>query len=299
MAALDRPTVARPIDRELGPLVAYGVSALTAIAGAALCARRLDGAFLRPVGVDSLACVGLSLLLAEELSSRLLRRDGRDARQREPGASAAARIAFSFGAALCCAGLSSVASGGALVVLWAPAALAIGLTVRRGGGLRREFVPAVDTSAPVSAPNASAHCAVDSSSTRGALGELGLASLPEEVAGLQGGADEPEIDAEIIQQFTRRADADGVERLSGLARVRFDVGQRTGHAHVGFCPPFLTTPSCQAEPVAGAEAEVRVSRLLPHGARLDARLEAAAEAATDVLIEFLVEWRPRTGADEA
>ncbi len=102
--------------------------------------------------------------------------------------------------------------------------------------------------------------------------------------------DEPSPD--IVQQLIRRRESDGGEWVTGVVRVAFEPGQKTAHAHVAFCPPFLTTPSCEAEPVSGPNAELKVAQVLPQGARFDVRLDELPREPVDVLIEFAAHWQP-------
>jgi hypothetical protein len=106
---------------------------------------------------------------------------------------------------------------------------------------------------------------------------------------------ETRLEPDVVQQLTRREARDGGQWLCGLVRVRFDAGQRTGHAHVAFCPPFLSTPSCEAEPVDGPDSVVKVAQLVPHGARFEARLDVPAAEPTDVVVEFATHWQPDSG----
>ncbi len=99
-------------------------------------------------------------------------------------------------------------------------------------------------------------------------------------------ADDAPLADDIVQQLTRREEPDGVHWVSGRVRVRFDTGQRVAHAHVAFCPPFLATPSCEVETIAGPDADVKISQLLPHGARFETRLDVAAAEPSEVVIEF-------------
>jgi hypothetical protein len=91
---------------------------------------------------------------------------------------------------------------------------------------------------------------------------------------------------EVVQQLTRRIDADGAETLSGWLRMPFAIGQRTANVHVAFCPPMRVAPEVSVEQIEGPAARIKTAQLLPYGARLDLKLAAAAEAPTDVLLLF-------------
>ena len=98
-------------------------------------------------------------------------------------------------------------------------------------------------------------------------------------------------DQDLVQQFTRRREADGGEWVTGVLRVAFEPGQRTAHAHVAFCPPFATIPSCEAEPVSGPDAELKIAQVLPQGTRFDVRLAECAQEPVSLLVEFAAHWQ--------
>ena len=91
---------------------------------------------------------------------------------------------------------------------------------------------------------------------------------------------------DVTQQITRSQAADGTETLSGLLRLAFAQGQRTGSIHVAFCPPFTATPELEVEQLDGPEARIKTAQLLAYGARLDLKLAAAAEEPANVLLQF-------------
>jgi hypothetical protein len=90
----------------------------------------------------------------------------------------------------------------------------------------------------------------------------------------------------LLQQLTRRQTADGSEELSGCVRVPFAAGQRTGNAHLAFCPPFAKAPELAVEQIDGPSCRIKTVQLLPYGARLELKLTAAADAPTNVLLQF-------------
>jgi hypothetical protein len=108
---------------------------------------------------------------------------------------------------------------------------------------------------------------------------------PRELAP-QFGDDSPASD--VLQQLTRSMAADGSGQLSGWLRVPFAAGQRTGSAHVAFCPPFAGTPEFAVEQLDGPESRIKTAQLLPYGARLDLKLESPADEPTNVLLQFSV-----------
>jgi hypothetical protein len=102
------------------------------------------------------------------------------------------------------------------------------------------------------------------------------------------------LDDDLTATLVRRREPDGREKLSGSIRAPFVAGQRTAPVHVPFCPPFCELPRCEAEPVDGPPASIRVAQVLPYGVRFDVKLEAPAPAATSVWIEFSVIERPKS-----
>jgi hypothetical protein len=95
-----------------------------------------------------------------------------------------------------------------------------------------------------------------------------------------------EPDADVLQQLTLRASAEGGQELSGWLRVPLTAGQRTGSLHVAFCPTFNDLPSVQAEPVSGPDCRIKAAQVLPYGARLDFKLDQPARQGESVLAWF-------------
>jgi hypothetical protein len=92
--------------------------------------------------------------------------------------------------------------------------------------------------------------------------------------------------ADVLQQLTLRASAEGGQELSGWLRVPLTAGQRTGSLHVAFCPTFNDVPSVQAEPVSGPDCRIKAAQVLPYGARLDFKLDQPARQGESVLVWF-------------
>ena len=122
--------------------------------------------------------------------------------------------------------------------------------------------------------------------------QVGSAGADHEVATDDELSEEPEEDPNVVQQLVRRREADGGEWVTGTVRVAFAAGQKTAHAHVAFCPPFPATPTCEAEPVSGPDAELKVAQILPQGARFDLRLDELPGEPVDLVVEFAAHWQP-------
>jgi hypothetical protein len=123
----------------------------------------------------------------------------------------------------------------------------------------------------------------------------------QEQEGLSAGTDAPTLEAvrstqyaaetktlpsTMLQHFTRSQAADGSEELSGWVRVPFVAGQRTGNAHLAFCPPFATTPELVVEQLDGPRCRIKTVQLLPYGARLELKCAAVAKDPGSVLLRF-------------
>jgi hypothetical protein len=100
----------------------------------------------------------------------------------------------------------------------------------------------------------------------------------------------------MLQHITRSRAADGSEELAGWVRVPFAAGQRTGNAHLAFCPPFSTTPELLVEQVDGPRCRIKTVQLLPYGARLEVKCAAVAvaENPSGVLLRFAARTRGGT-----
>ena len=97
--------------------------------------------------------------------------------------------------------------------------------------------------------------------------------LPEEDASL--------LPEEPLQEQLRRSQTEeGHERVEGTVRIRFEPGQRIGHAHIPFCPAFAGVPRFECELIEGPDGRVKATQVQPFGARVEAKLaEDAAEEA--------------------
>jgi hypothetical protein len=102
-------------------------------------------------------------------------------------------------------------------------------------------------------------------------------------------------EGEVLQHLTRRRSAEGDEELSGWVRMPVAVGQRNGHVHVAFCPPFARTPEWVVHQADGPEARIKTAQLFPYGVRLDLKLSAAAVQPDGVLLSFSAKLPGGTG----
>jgi len=79
---------------------------------------------------------------------------------------------------------------------------------------------------------------------------------------------------------------DGALAIDGWLRVDFAPGQRTGIAHVAFCPAFLQTPAVEAEFEGGPACDIRASLVIPWGVKWEVKLDEAATEPTSVEFAF-------------
>lgn len=91
--------------------------------------------------------------------------------------------------------------------------------------------------------------------------------------------------SQAIARF-RRGD-DGADCLQGRLSIALPTGERTGHGHVAFCPPFAVTPRIDLTATADtAEVEATAVEILPWGTRIECRLEQAADEPVAVVVSF-------------
>jgi hypothetical protein len=287
----------------LGAYLPLLVSALLLSAGLLLWARRLSGAFEHSLPAAVLCLAGVALAGGSEFLRRCLTSgNGMFWYSRETRLHVPCYLlgwlpvlsAWLMAAAISLPGSSPLGLAGLWICLllagvWAGRRqwlllakhnffLVDSMTVDSPAG-KKHFFRESDAASPVAEPSIS--------------GEAALDERPEPASGDEASADD-ELwqDQDIVQQFIRRREPDGGEWVTGAVRVAFETGQKTAHAHVAFCPPFLTTPSCDAEPVSGPDAELKVAQVLPQGARFDARLDEVPHEPVYLLVEFAAHWQP-------
>ena len=100
---------------------------------------------------------------------------------------------------------------------------------------------------------------------------------------------------EVSQQIMLARDETGAEFYYGRLRVEFAAGQRMTSLHIGFCPPLEFNPDLVVEQIAGPDVHVKLSQVLPYGARLDVKLKSAGQEPSDAVLEFFTRRAPTTG----
>ncbi len=91
--------------------------------------------------------------------------------------------------------------------------------------------------------------------------------------------DDAEAAASDATQTLKYQRIDGALAIDGWLRVDFAPGQRTGIAHVAFCPAFLQTPAVEAEFEDGPACDIRASLVIPWGVKWEVKLDETAVGA--------------------
>lgn len=256
-----KPVAAEPIDRVLrrfaraAALVLVGLLVVSAIV---VTARRLSGAFERPLAPPALAAVGLTLAA----SAAALRWLGRYADTRCVPPVRADDVLVSVALVVLAAAL--VLPGAdpfALLILWGAVAIEE-VWAWRGLFFSSRLPQSQPPPQPVVVP-----------------------SLDQPTP------DESDLDVvvpgdDVLQQLTLSLDAEGRQQWQGWLRMPIEPGQRTGALHVAFCPPLAGVPEVDIEQVDGPECRVTVAQALPFGVRLELKLSDAAEEPDRVVLRF-------------
>jgi hypothetical protein len=266
----------------VGRALAATMAATLACGGITLLGRRLGGGFTvtpGPALAWTVTAAGWGLLAATDLGTRIgggrwagwLARTGLAA-----AALAVAPLGGSLSWAARLAAASAVAAALVAAVMPAPTARPIGSRAK-GRWRPRGTV---------------------------AAGDQSVAGSRESVAGIAptlpaaGGepADSPPVDhgalgamtAGLRQRLERFETATGDDHLRGRLLVPVAAGSRSGHAHIGFCPPFAGTPLVDASADSDlVEAEITAAEILPWGVRIECRLAEPAEEAFEIPVGLL------------
>ncbi len=91
-----------------------------------------------------------------------------------------------------------------------------------------------------------------------------------------------------LERFQTSTDGD---RAIGRVIVDVPTGTRTGHAHIGFCPPFVATPLVEVtSDDDGIEAVVTAAEVVPWGVRVECRLSEPAEEPLAIPVDILARY---------
>ncbi|MFM8414366.1 MAG: hypothetical protein ACKOCX_06535 [Planctomycetota bacterium] len=274
-------------DRERAA-VAWGVAAALAVTlacgGATLLLRRLTGGFAftpGPAVAWAVTAAGWPLVMATDLAARL-ERDSWPRWLARVGLVAAALAVAPVGDGLSLPArvVAALAVTVALVVAIAPLAGAW------PGVAPRPFWPgrAVPT-APEAPPRERHAPAAEIASLPAGLGGPSTPLTDPGRPPASGWTDPPP--AGFRQRLERLETPSGEDCLRGQVLVAVPAGSRTGHAHVGFCPPFAGLPQLEVSTTCDVvEAEVVAAEILPWGVRIECRLSEPAEEPLEIPADF-------------
>ena len=261
--------------------VAVALAVTLACGGATLLLRRLSGGFTFPPGPAvawAVTAAGWPLVLATDLAARA----HRDAWPRwlvRLGLVAAALSVAPVGDGLALPARLAATLGVtvALVAALAPLPAAWPGAAPRGWWPRRTGPTAPGTVRP--RPTGE----LASSPARLAASAPPLADVGQPP--VTGWSEPPP--AGVRQRLERLETPAGEDCLRGHVLVAVPAGSRTGHAHVGFCPPFAGLPQLEVSTACDVvEAEVVAAEILPWGVRIECRLSEPAEEPLEIPADF-------------
>jgi len=94
--------------------------------------------------------------------------------------------------------------------------------------------------------------------------------------------------AGLRQRLERFETAAGEDHLVGRVIVSLSAGSRSGHAHIGFCPPFAALPAVEVTTdYDGVEAVVVAAEVVPWGVRVECRLFEPAEEPLEIPVDVV------------
>lgn len=94
--------------------------------------------------------------------------------------------------------------------------------------------------------------------------------------------------AGLRQRLERFETAAGEDHLVGRVIVSLSPGSRSGHAHLGFCPPFAALPLVAVTTdYDGVEALVSAAEVVPWGVRVECRLSEPAEEPLEIPVDVV------------
>ncbi|MFM7034991.1 MAG: hypothetical protein ACKOYJ_07380 [Planctomycetia bacterium] len=104
-------------------------------------------------------------------------------------------------------------------------------------------------------------------------------------------------DGHLVQHLERFLKADGTECVRGRLFLAVPAGVRSASGHVGFCPPFATTPTADVSTAYDeVEAIVAAADILPWGIRVECRLDEPADEAFQIPIDLFASSPPSPAA---
>lgn len=95
----------------------------------------------------------------------------------------------------------------------------------------------------------------------------------------------------LRQRLERFQSKDGVDHVVGRVLVDVAAGSRTGHGHLGFCPPFVAVPTVDVTSEDdGIEAVVSAAEVVPWGVRIECRLSEPAEEPLAIPVHVIARY---------
>lgn len=137
-------------------------------------------------------------------------------------------------------------------------------------------------------------CRRDENTTRdhAPLGRMRSVLPPAGLTEWQGGPGAvPLMPGGLRQRLERFQSTDGVDHVVGRVLVDVAAGSRTGHGHIGFCPPFAATPTVEVTSEDdGIEAVVSAAEVVPWGVRVECRLSEPAEESLAIPVHVIARY---------
>jgi hypothetical protein len=94
--------------------------------------------------------------------------------------------------------------------------------------------------------------------------------------------------AGLRQRLERFETAAGEDCIVSRVIVSLAAGSRSGHAHIGFCPPFAALPAVAVTTdYDGVEVVVAAAEVVPWGVRIECRLSEPAEEPLEIPVDVV------------
>ncbi len=95
----------------------------------------------------------------------------------------------------------------------------------------------------------------------------------------------------LRQRLERFQSSDGVDHVVGRILIDVATGSRTGHGHLGFCPPFVAMPAVDVTSEDDSvEVVVSAAEVVPWGVRVECRLSEPAEEPLAIPVHVIARY---------
>lgn len=102
-----------------------------------------------------------------------------------------------------------------------------------------------------------------------------------------------DVPGRLVQRLERYETPEGLDCLRGRVCLTVAAGSRGTHAHVGFCPAFVATPTVELSTVYDdVEAVLTAAEVLPWGVRVECRLSEPADEPLEIPVDLSVHTTP-------